>query len=593
MLRLLAALALLSAALGAPTPALFSAALATPAPRAARAAAGPLGRYSRARRLRELREDLSDAVSAQNFALASRLKAERDGLRAGDPVRDLRARLSGAVAGEDFAAASALRDELRSAQRASGSSDNLLFLAPDGKSLWVRGAELLLDELPDARLQPPVALQPDGLEPGSYRLQQPTWSPSGTRVAATLLLPNGGATGELVVFDAARGAELTRVSLPAPPFYHMWSADERYVTCLSATAGRLALLAVELRTGEVLTLARGVPLFYAMAGGAADRRLVAHNGGADAVQLLADYGPAPPPPAAPAAAGPWRTLAAPAGGFQSPWWSRWRAPSGALGQAIVFAERSRLVCVEPDARASPTTRRRVLYDAGADEPAADEGGDGGGAAPRLLLFVVARGAQAIALLSDSSETELLLLTPSARADVPCLLDVSSKVPPRADSVDLDGALPRGERVDAVASFFFSPGGRWLLVLARTSSAGSQARGAAAPAGWRWIVYDCEERRPFGASPSCELSGALAQQYVPFFTQFAQSVSPFSPDGGAFCYVTNEGGFVATLHPERAELAARVTITALPNKPARPDVMWWSSSVTDAADDELDVDDRRW
>lgn len=572
--RLVAALALSSLAV-----------LAVPTP-LGRSVSTPLGRYARTRRLRELREELGDAVRSQNFGLASKLKAERDELRANDPVRDLRVRLARAISTEDYAAASTLRDELRSAQRAGGSSDNLLFLSGSGKRLWVRGAELLLDELPEAGLEEAIVLQPDDLAPGSYRLQQPTWSPSCARVAATLLLPNA-ASGQLIIFDGTRGGELARVTLPAPPFYYMWSTDERYVTCLSSTAGRLALLAVEVRTGEVLTLARGVPLFYAMAGGTGERRLVTHNGGADAVQLLSDYGPVVLP-AAPTAPVPWRTICAPAGGFQSPWWCRWRAPSGTLGHAVVFVERSRLVCVEPDERASAATRRRVLY---AAPPAVDEPTP---AEPPLLLFVVARGAQAVALLSDSAPADLLLLTPSTRADRPCLLDVSSRVAPRVDTADLNGALPRGERVSSVSAFWFSPGGRWLLALVRTDSEGAQARGGTPPAGWRWIVYDCEERRPLGATPSCELTPALAQQYVPFFTQYAQSVSPFSPDGGAFCYVTDEGGFVATLHPERSELAARVTITALPNKPARPEVMWWSGPVTDAVDDvELDLDDSRW
>ncbi|KAJ1616422.1 hypothetical protein T492DRAFT_850832 [Pavlovales sp. CCMP2436] len=271
------------------------------------------------------------------------------------------------------------------------------------------------------------------------------------------------------------------------------------------------------------------------------------------------------------------------GGFQTPWWCRWRAPDGAARESIVFAERGRLVCVEPGDKIGPASPRRVLYET------ADEG-----AGQPFLLYVVARGAQAIALLQ--SRADLVVLSPSPRADVPCLLGASSKVAPRVDAVQLEAALPRGERVAFVGAFFFSPGGRWLLVLVRTSRAAAAAgvAGAVGTEQWRWVVYDCEERAIFGATPGCELSPALAQQYVPFFTQYAQSVSPFSPDGGAFCYVTDEGGFVATLHPERTELAARVTVTTLPNKPARPDVMWWSGPVSDAVDDvEIELHDRRW
>jgi hypothetical protein len=46
----------------------------------AHASVAPLGRYARSRRIRVLREDLADAIRSQNFALASRLKLERDSL---------------------------------------------------------------------------------------------------------------------------------------------------------------------------------------------------------------------------------------------------------------------------------------------------------------------------------------------------------------------------------------------------------------------------------------------------------------------------------------------------------------------------------
>jgi hypothetical protein len=591
-------------------------ALVIPMARPARPIASQLGRYAHTRRLRVLREELADAIKSQNFALASRLKAERDEL---DPERALRARLACAVAAQDFAAASQLRDALRAMQRSGGLRDRLLFLSPEGTRMWVRSAELLLDEMPEPSGGGPVLLQPDDLQPGSYRLQQPTWSPMCSQVAATLIVP-GVVAGDLILFDGFRGKQVARVRLPTAPFYYMWSTDERYVTCLGASEGRLVLLAVEVRTGEVLTLARGSPLFYSLAGQVGDTRLIAHNGAANALQLLSDYTSAAAEAAASAAAAAaggggrdvdasapqpkrssvdiqaWRTVSAPAGGFQCPWWSRWRAPDGGTREAIVFVERSKLVCIDAaEANLGQSSHRRVLYDSSrtkaqwqsSTDPAATQA-----LASSFLIFVIARGAQTAALLCDPSETEILLLTPSASADQPCLLDARARVAPRADPVDLQGGLPRGERLAAVGAFWFSPGSRWLLVLSRTQRL--EAPGSTASAQWRWIVYDCEERRPFGATPGSELSPALAQQYVPFFTQYAQSVSPFSPDGGAFCYVTDEGGFVATLHPERSELAARITITPLPNKPARPEVMWWSGPVTDAIDDiEMDLDDRRW
>ncbi|KAJ1634450.1 hypothetical protein T492DRAFT_836876 [Pavlovales sp. CCMP2436] len=197
------------------------------APSPAAAATGvPLGRYARTRRLRELREALTDALVSENFELASKIKAERDWLFACDPRRDLRAQLKRAVAREDYAAASTLRDALVHAQRTS-SPDKLLCLSPDGSRMWLLGADQLLDEMADA-MEEAVSLQPDDLAPGTYRLQQPIWSPTSARVAATLVIP--GAESELVIFDGMRGKELTRIGLPTAPFFYMWSADERYVT---------------------------------------------------------------------------------------------------------------------------------------------------------------------------------------------------------------------------------------------------------------------------------------------------------------------------------------------------------------------------
>jgi hypothetical protein len=85
---------------------------------------------------------------------------------------------------------------------------------------------------------------------------------------------------------------------------------------------------------------------------------------------------------------------------------------------------------------------------------------------------------------------------------------------------------RTEPLRLVATaFHWSPDGRRLLLMA-------PERGGD-PAAHRWHVWDGEATAPVG--PPFLPSPTYLRDYVPFFGQYAQAMTLWSPDGGAFAF----------------------------------------------------------
>jgi hemoglobin len=75
------------------------------------------------------------------------------------------------------------------------------------------------------------------------------------------------------------------------------------------------------------------------------------------------------------------------------------------------------------------------------------------------------------------------------------------------------------------AFQWSPDGERLLLLTQDEDGEAGAH--------RWLVWDGEVARPVG--PAFVPSPAFLRDYVPFYGQFAQAMTPWSPDGGAFAF----------------------------------------------------------
>ena len=91
---------------------------------------------------------------------------------------------------------------------------------------------------------------------------------------------------------------------------------------------------------------------------------------------------------------------------------------------------------------------------------------------------------------------------------------------------VDTTTARSQVVSASPAFAFqwSPDGERLLLLTPEEGGGSGAR---------WLVWDGDVARPVG--PAFVPSPSFLRDYVPFSGQFAQAMTPWSPDGGAFAF----------------------------------------------------------
>jgi Tol biopolymer transport system component len=136
----------------------------------------------------------------------------------------------------------------------------------------------------------------------------------------------------------------------------------------------------------------------------------------------------------------------------------------------------------------------------------------------------------------------------------------SGIGPGADTDVYVADLRTGELVRVVngeaATFFWSPDSRVLLLL--TPVEGD------VPGTHRWMVWDERVRftgEVFLPSPS------FLQEYVPFFSQYAQALSLWSPDASAFAY--------AGLHDGRAGIWVQPAAGGEPTLVGDGELVAWS------------------
>jgi TolB protein len=146
------------------------------------------------------------------------------------------------------------------------------------------------------------------------------------------------------------------------------------------------------------------------------------------------------------------------------------------------------------------------------------------------LYVSRHGADQSLVVIDQSDRTVLrrfhggaLFEPSPYgARVAYRLDTADGTETGVYVQDLDGRPPTlVTRTDTIA-FFWSPAGDRLLLLTGDPNGGP----------FRWRVWQGHERfvgDAFVPSPT------FLREYLPFFDQYAQTITPWAPDGSAFAY----------------------------------------------------------
>jgi hemoglobin len=150
---------------------------------------------------------------------------------------------------------------------------------------------------------------------------------------------------------------------------------------------------------------------------------------------------------------------------------------------------------------------------------------------RMIYAVLAEGGESLVIRDGDRRRELLEFEGSIEFVVS---PHGERIAYRVDDgsglggvevVDVDSSTSRVVTSSPAAAFQWSPDGRRLLML--TIEEGSE-EGAQ-----RWLVWDGRETRPVG--PAFVPSPAFLRDYAPFYGQFTQAMTPWSPDGRSFAF----------------------------------------------------------
>jgi TolB protein len=116
-------------------------------------------------------------------------------------------------------------------------------------------------------------------------------------------------------------------------------------------------------------------------------------------------------------------------------------------------------------------------------------------------------------------------------------------------VEIDRARSRPVTDRPASAFHWSPDGRRLLLMIPTDGQD--------PTAHRWHVWDGRDPNPVG--PTFVPSPAYLREYLPFFGQFAQTMSFWSPDGRSFAFPGVIGGRAGIWVQELTAEAPRLVV----------------------------------
>ncbi|MFQ5854757.1 MAG: TolB family protein [Anaerolineae bacterium] len=333
---------------------------------------------------------------------------------------------------------------------------------------------------------------PTGSEGRLYRF--PTWSPDSRWIAFVGIQASEGRPQTNTLYSApAAGGEFLRLfsSQESAPFYLYWSPDARRLAFLASEDGGLSLRLASL-DGQTQLLDTGAPFYFTWSPDS--ETLITHVGGA--------------------------------------------LPAGRIGRLTIGANQSEILLERPALFLAPAwspTDDAVLFAAELDE-----------AGPALYL-ADGRGEPQRPLIRYDGAVSFLW---SPQGDRVAYIVTSQPLPSglgqfafgRIQVMDRAGGTPGTVSTEDAVALFWAPDGRKIAYLTIPTPERPQRQGGLTPAstalqtrGFRlqWRVVDLRNDEDRALATFVPAPGFLS--LIPFFDQYAQSLTLWSPDSTALAY----------------------------------------------------------
>lgn len=314
--------------------------------------------------------------------------------------------------------------------------------------------------------------------------QQPTWGPTGEQLAWVRVDSGDGSVSGHIEVSKADGSDRIDIEAMVVPFYLSWDPTGSSIALLGSGDATIELWLANADTGTLTHLLGGQPFYFSWSPDGS--RMLVHLDNTDL--RLVDLG------------GPISSISDRSEGYQAPQWT--------LSGRLVYADQGTgglSASLSELAAQAPSTELIVT------------GPDGSGTEASIPFD----GVVTFSLSSDGRTLAYSITASSLRAQVGAnfgplfIVDVTTK---------------EGEELTSqpVVLFQWSPDGRKLLYASLEEG----------EEGLRWHVWSEGEDRSYG---SFRPTGLFTRAYLPFWDQYAQSLSLWSPGSDAFVYASEATG----------------------------------------------------